>query len=145
MPRVRISMVVRAPRRRVWKHLSDLGSHVQWMADAEAIRFIGRQREGVGTEYDCDTRIGPFRTVDRMVVTEWRPRRALAVRHAGIVSGHGRFTLGGRGRRTRVTWEERLRLPWRLGGPLGAPLAKRVLRRVWRGNLVRFKRRVEAL
>ena len=136
--------MVEAPPRRVWDRLRDLESHVEWMADAVAIRFVTERREGVGTTFDCDTRVGPLRTVDRMTVTEWRPRRAMGVRHVGIVTGQGRFTLRRAGRgRTRLVWDERLRFPWWLGGPVAGALAAPVLRRIWRGNLARFARRVQ--
>jgi hypothetical protein len=142
--RLRVATVVRAPRSRVWRQLRDVGSHVEWMADADAIRFVTERREGVGTTFDCDTRIGPLRLVDRMTVTEWRPRRAMGVRHVGLVTGEGRFALRRRPRRrTRLVWDERLRFPWWLGGPMGEVVARPVLRRVWRGNLRRFKRLVE--
>ena len=72
-------------------------------------------------------------------VTEWREGRSLGVRHTGIVSGAGRFVLGGgRPASTSVTWEESLRFPWWLGGPGAGLVAAPVLRRVWRGNLRRL-------
>jgi hypothetical protein len=114
------------------------------MADARAIRFTGERHSGVGTVFECETRIGPLRTTDVMEVTEWRRRRSLGVRHSGLVSGAGRFVLR-RGRRghTRITWDERLRFPWWLGGPVTGLVAAPVLRRVWRGNLRRLAALVE--
>lgn len=144
MPRVEVAVVVDAPPRRVWADVADVASHVEWMADAVDIRFTGPRRSGVGTTFDCDTRIGPLRLVDRMEVTEWRPGRAMGVRHTGLVTGEGRFTLHrARGGRTRFTWEERLVFPWWLGGPVGATVGSVVLRRVWAGNLRRLKQRIE--
>jgi hypothetical protein len=113
------------------------------MDDAIAIRFTSRQREGVGTTFECDTRVGPFRLVDRMEVTEWRARRAIGIRHTGLVTGRGRFVLARHRRGTRFTWEERLRFPWWLGGAVGGTVAKPVLRRVWRGNLENLRRLIE--
>ena len=67
------------------------------------------------------------------------------MRHRGVVTGVGRFTLraSSDGRRTEVTWDEDLRFPWHLGGPVGAALARPVLRRLWAGNLRRLAARVE--
>jgi hypothetical protein len=137
MARIKVSTTIPASRRRVWRDVRDLSSHVEWMADAEAIRFTSPRRAGVGTTFDCDTRVGPFRLVDRMEVTEWRARRSIGVRHVGLVEGSGRFTLRRRGRRTRFTWEEELRIPWWLGGPAAAV----VLRLVWMRNLRGLRRR----
>ena len=41
------------------------------MADAESIRFTTARTRGVGTAFDCVTRVGPLRTTDRMTIVEW--------------------------------------------------------------------------
>jgi carbon monoxide dehydrogenase subunit G len=144
MTRIRVRATIDAPRDAVWMRLADIADHVQWMADASAIRFTGERRSGVGTTIECETRIGPLRTTDAMEVTEWREGRSLGVRHAGVVSGAGRFVLDDGGpASTSVTWDERLRFPWWLGGPVGGLVAAPVLRLVWRGNLRRLASLVE--
>ena len=169
MPRLTVSVSIDAPPEEVWADVSDLSSHVEWMHDARSITFVTDEESGVGATFDCETRIGPFRLNDRMEVTSWVPGRELGVRHVGLVTGTGVFTLhperrrragrdglegpdpdgklgkpGKRGKRslrrrrtvgTRFVWRERLRFPWWLGGPLGAFVARPVLRRVWRRNL----------
>ena len=133
--------MIDVPPDRLWRRLERIEDHVEWMADARSITFLGSQRRGVGTTFDCRTAIGPLRTTDRMVVTEWSPNRALAIEHRGVVTGRGRFTLRRRrGGRTRFCWEERLQFPWWMGGPVGAFVAKPVLRAVWRRNLARLER-----
>jgi carbon monoxide dehydrogenase subunit G len=137
--RIRIRTTIDAPPAKVWDRLADIADHVSWMADAAAIRFTGDRRAGVGTTFECETRIGPLRTTDLMEVTEWRERRAMGVRHVGLFTGTGRFLLRRSPRgRTRLTWDEDLRFPWWLGGPVGAVVAAPVLRAVWRGNLRRL-------
>ena len=143
MPRIRVQTTIDAPPRAVWGRLADIADHVSWMADAAAIRFLGERRSGVGTTFECETRVGPLRTRDVMEVTEWRERQSMGVRHRGLITGTGRFRLRrARRGRTRLTWDEDLRFPWWLGGPLGATVASPVLRAVWRGNLRRFAARV---
>jgi uncharacterized protein YndB with AHSA1/START domain len=144
MGRVRVGITIDAPPRRVWEEVRHIDRHVRWMADAESIRFTSRRRDGVGTTFDCATRVGPIRLVDRMEVTEWRERRAIGVRHVGVVTGVGRFTLRrARGGRTRFTWQERLRYPWWVGGPLAGVVGDRVMGVVWRRNLRALKAVVE--
>ncbi|HEX7165745.1 MAG TPA: SRPBCC family protein [Acidimicrobiales bacterium] len=145
MTRLRVYVDIDAPPARVWAAVRDIASHPRWMHDAVAIRFVTPQREGVGTTFDCDTKVGPFRLVDRMEVVEWKPRRAMGITHAGTVSGRGRFVLQPRrfGRRTRFVWDERLRFPVWFGGPIGSAIARAVLRRIWRRNLANLKRLVE--
>jgi hypothetical protein len=139
--KIRVCTTIAVSPAELWRRLEPIEDHVEWMADAREIRFVSRQRRGVGTEFDCVTAIGPFRTTDRMVVTEWEPRRSMGIEHRGVVTGRGRFTLRRRrGGRTRFCWEERLRFPWWMGGPVGAFVAKPVLRAVWRRNLGRLAR-----
>lgn len=144
MSRIRVSTFIRAPRPLVWRAVRDIGSHVRWMEDAEAIRITSPRATGVGTTYICDTRVGPLRLSDRMEVVEWRERRAIGIRHGGLVRGIGRFTLKARPGGTLFTWEERLRFPLWMGGRVTAVMAKPVLRRIWKRNLATFKRLVEA-
>jgi len=142
--RVRVSTVIDAPPRRVWAGVRDISSHVSWMEDAVAIRYTSRRHEGVGTTFDCDTKVGPFRLTDRMEVTEWSEGRAMGIRHTGLVQGTGRFTVrSARRGRTRFTWDERLRFPWWMGGAPGSVVAAPVLRHIWRRNLVNLKREIE--
>ena len=142
MARIRISTVLDAPPEVVWADLQDIARHVEWMADAEAIRFTSRQTSGVGTIFECDTKVGPFRLTDVMEITEWSPRKVMGVRHTGVVTGTGRFTLKkARGGRTRFQWSEKLVYPIWLGGRVGAFASKPVLRWVWRRNLTRLARR----
>lgn len=144
MGRIRVSTTIDAPPARVWDDIKDIASHVQWMEDAVAIRFTSPKRSGVGAAFDCDTKVGPFRLTDRMEVTEWKPRKVMGIRHVGLVTGTGRFTLRKRRRgRTTFRWEERLVFPWWMGGPLGAEVGGLVLRLVWKRNLRNLRRRFE--
>ena len=145
MARIRVATTIDAPPKSVWASIRDIGSHVGWMEDAVAIRFTSDSRDSVGTTFECDTKVGPFRLTDLMEVTEWHERRRMGIRHVGLVTGTGRFTLRkARGGRTRFTWEERLRFPWWMGGPLGGTLGAPLLKRIWRRNLRNLKHQVES-
>ena len=148
MAAITVGTVIEAPPAAVWSELADLGAHATWMVDAVSITFVGPQRRGPGTRFDCATRVGPLRTTDRMVVVEWVEGTAIGVRHVGLVTGAGRFTLDprprrGRGMRTEVRWTEDLLFPWWLAGRLGAWAGRPVLRRLWRRNLANLKAHVE--
>jgi Polyketide cyclase / dehydrase and lipid transport len=141
--RVRVGKTIDARPAGVWSVLEPIEQHADWMTDAESIAFTTEQRRGVGTAFDCVTRIGPFTVTDHMVVTEWEPERALGIEHHGLFTGSGRFTLRALPlERTRFTWTEEIRFPWRCGGPFGAFAAKPILRRVWAANLDRLARLV---
>lgn len=144
MSHIETSIEVGAPPALVWAHLADIGSHVEWMADAEAINFTSTSRQGTGTTFDCATRVGPLRLLDRMEITEWEPERSMGVRHVGLVTGTGSFQLAAIGASTTVlTWTETLRFPWWMAGPIGAWVAQPVLGAIWRGNLRRLRDRIE--
>jgi hypothetical protein len=144
MARISLSVLIGAPAGAVWEHVSDLASHTQWMQDAVAIRFVSPATRGTGVVMDCDTRIGPFRLTDRLVVTEWEDGRAIAIRHEGAVTGTGRFTLADAGpAATRFTWTEDLTFPWWLGGPAAAAAARPVLAWTWRRNLAALRSLIE--
>jgi carbon monoxide dehydrogenase subunit G len=140
---ISVQTTIAAPPERVWAEIEDIGSHVRWMEDAVAIRFTSAERSGEGAAFDCDTKLGPFHLTDRMVVTEWDPPRALGIRHAGVVTGTGRFLLEPSVSGTRFTWEEELDFPARMGGGVGGTLAAPLLRWVWRRNLANLKSLVE--
>ncbi len=153
-----MSTVIPAAPDRVWEYVGRISSHVEWMADAEAIRFQSDQHEGVGTTFETDTKVGPLRLRDKMVVTQWEPGRVMGIRHTGVVTGTGRFTLekvpGGAGSTrfggltqlnwsTRFTWEEDLHFPAWMGGRWGGRVGAPVLRRIWRHNLDNLRRHFE--
>ena len=141
---IRVSTFIPASRWQVWDVVRDIGAHVRWMHDAEAIRFTSPQTEGVGTTFECDSRLGPFRLKDRMEVVEWRAGRSMTIRHVGAVSGVGRFTLRIRPRGTLFVCHERLRFPWWMGGSLGSAVAAPFFRYVWKRNLKNLKAVVSA-
>ena len=120
----------------VWEYVRRIDSHTEWMADAESISYQSDQTEGVGTAFECLTKVGPLRLNDTMVVTEWAEKEAIGVRHTGLVTGEGRFTLAPAGTdRTEFCWTEELQFPWWMGGILGDIVGARILEWVWRRNL----------
>jgi hypothetical protein len=116
------------------------------MADAVAIRFQTEQTRGTGTKFFCDTKVGPIKLVDVMTITAWEPGKVMGVTHTGVVTGTGEFTLEAiDASNTRFTWTEKLIFPWWLGGPLGALVGGQiVMKAIWRRNLRKLKKLVEA-
>ena len=139
MSHIVVEQTIDAPIDRVWAYVAAVDRHVEWMADAETITFLDGQRSGVGTRMAVLTRIGPLTTTDVMEFTEWEPPTRMAIRHDGLVTGEGAFSLEPIGvAQTRFRWEENLTFPTRFGGAATAWLAAPVLRLVWRRNLKRL-------
>jgi len=146
MGRITVSIDVNASPDRLWSIVEPIERHVDWMADAVAIRFETEQTRGVGTRFLCDTKVGPIKLTDRMRITEWVPGEAMGVEHTGLVTGTGIFTLAplDEGRRTRFTWSEDLKFPWWLGGRLGELIGGNlVMKAIWRRNLTSLQKLVE--
>ena len=145
MSRISVAVTINAPVQRVWAIVEPVERHVDWMADAVAIRFKTSQTRGTGTEFFCDTKVGPIKLVDEMTITSWEPNACMGVKHTGMVTGTGEFTLKPAGANgTLFTWTEELRFPWWLGGPIGAFVGgKIVMAAIWRRNLKALKNLVE--
>jgi len=143
VPGIAVEIVIDAPTHFVWSELEEIESHVDWMQDAEAIRFLTEQRSGVGTRFECDTVVGPFKLTDVMEITDWQQNTSMGVNHQGLVGGTGQFTLRASGSSTVFSWVEELAFPWYFAGPLGAAAARPVLKLIWKGNLRRLKKQVE--
>ncbi len=146
MSRIAVSIEIDATPAEVWAIVEPVENHIDWMHDAVAIHFQTNQTRGVGTTFLCDTKVGPIKLVDRMEITAWEPDATMGVRHTGMVTGTGLFTLTpiDLGRRTRFAWDEDLIFPWWLGGRLGSFVGgKLVMKPIWRRNLRGLKRLVE--
>ena len=137
---IHLCTTIGAPVSHVWATVEDIAGHTRWMADAESIEFVTDQRAGVGTEFDCRTRVGPLTTTDRMRVTEWEPAAVMGIEHRGVVRGTGRFTLRDLGADlTEFCWTEDLVFPVTMGGGIGERVGRPVLERIWRANLRRLR------
>lgn len=140
-----VGIVIERSPDEIWADIRNIGSHVSWMADAVAIRFLTDTTEGVGARFECDTKVGPFSLTDIMEITSWEEGRRMGVKHVGLVEGTGEFVLRDLGSgRTDFGWEEDLTFPWWMGGAIGAFCARPILRSIWKRNLIRLKTRIES-
>jgi len=133
--------MIPAPPETVWADVARLETHAEWMTDAESIELLGDRDHGVGTRMQVATKVGPFRTMDVMEFTGWDPPTRMAIRHQGLITGEGEFTLTAQGSATRFMWRESLTFPWYLGGAVTAFFAAPVLKWMWKRNLDRLAKR----
>ena len=133
---IHLETAIAAPVHVVWGDIARLETHNGWMAEVGKITFLGDQTSGAGTRIAVETRVGPLRTKDVIEFVSWEPPHRMAIRHTGMVTGLGEFTLTEVGdATTRFAWHEVLAFPWYFGGPIDAWLATPVLKRIWRSNL----------
>lgn len=143
MARVQISIEISVSPAVLWEELRHIDRHVNWMNDAVSITFRSDQREGIGTTFECLTKIGPLTTKDIMTITAWKSEEVMGVAHQGLVTGSGIFTLEPTSLGTRMTWTEDLLFPWWGLGQFGALCARPVFRWIWKKNLSNLKKLVE--
>ena len=90
---ITISIKIFSSSENIWNQISDIESHTSWMADAETITITSEQKQGTGTTFDCETKVGPFRLTDRMEITDWTEGLVMGVAHSGVVTGKGHSGL----------------------------------------------------
>ena len=142
---ISVAVIIDAPREVVFDHIRDLESHSAWMTDAKKITIVSPERQGVGTRFLVQTRLGPFATIDEMEVTRWEPGHVIGIEHRGIVKGTGAFTTADYGiGKTLFSWDEELEFPIRLGGVLAEVPARGALQIVFQRDLNNLRRIIEA-
>ena len=142
MTTIRVAVELNATPQEVWEDVRHLGTHVEWMHDAVAITFTSDTTEGIGTTFDCLTKVGPIQLTDKMRVTSWEEPTTIGVRHEGVVSGDGEFVISPSGdNRSTFAWEETLDFPWFLGGPIGETVGSPILKLIWKRNLKQLQAR----
>ena len=136
MAAITVETELDAPPEVVWADVRHLSRHIDWMHDAESIWFTSESREGVGTTFECETKVGPIQLTDVMEITSWVEAETIGVKHSGVVTGVGAFTLAPLANgRTLFRWEEELSFPWWLGGIVGESVGAVVLKQIWKRNL----------
>lgn len=109
-----ISIVISAPREKVWEKIADWNSQGDWMLQTK-VWVTSEINEGVGTSIAAFT--GPlFRyypkfsalgLLDLMTVTRWEPPMRCDVEHVGkVLKGTGSFVLREDNAKTYFDWSE---------------------------------------
>lgn len=143
---IQIALHIEIARRpeAVWPFLVDWERLDVWMQEASDFRVIGSQREGVGVEAEATVRIAGITTRDRIRVTQWQPPAVLEMAHLGWVEGIGYMELSPIERGSDLFWRETLLPPWGWAGRIGMLMARPLMRRIFRRDLLRLKELVEA-
>jgi len=142
----KLEIEINAPLETVWKHISDIESHVSWMNDAKTIELIDGDPNSVGTKYLCDTQIGILSTKDTMKVIAYRSPDFMEIEHIGAVTGSGTFTLKSLDKNsTLFVWEENLKFPLYMGASIGKFFGMALLHKIWKKNLLNLKNEIENL
>ena len=135
---MRVSSVVglEVPIERAWELLLRWEDQAGWMRDADSVRVLTAQREGVGTRIAVKTRVlnVPLFT-EQLEVTVWDPPRRLVMAHRSFVRGVGTWLFEPEAGGTRFTWTEDLSLPVPLFGELALHVYRPFMRHLMRGAL----------
>ncbi|WP_194916500.1 SRPBCC family protein [Catenulispora rubra] len=141
MPELRVSVDVAVPAEQAWAAIADWPSQGTWMVATQ----VRGTASAVGEKLEGWTGIGPVGFLDTMTVTEWDPPRSCVVLHTGhVVRGTGGFEVAALGeRRCRVTWWERVDLPFGVLGKVGWLAVGPTTRLFFKVSLGRLKRVLE--
>jgi len=132
--------VLPVPIERAWELLARWEDQPRWMKDADSVRVLGEQREGVGTTIAVKTRVlnVPAFT-ERLEVTIWEPPRRLVMAHRSFVRGVGTWRLQPVEGGTWFSWTEELRLPVPLLGELALRVYRPFMTHLMRGALAELR------
>ena len=134
--KVTSEVVLPVPLERAWELLVRWEDQPRWMKDADSVRVLGAQREGVDTSIAVKTRVlnVPLFT-ERLEVTIWEPPRRLVMAHRSFVRGVGAWRLQPVESGTWCTWTEELRLPVPALGELALRVYRPFMAHLMRGAL----------
>lgn len=137
-----MSQDIAVPAERAWATIADWESQGTWMV-ATKVRGTA---DAAGGELEGWTGIGPLGFLDTMTVTEWDPPHRCVVLHTGhVVRGTGGFEVTSRGEgRCRVTWWERVELPFGALGRVAWLAVGPTTRLFFKVSLGRLRRLLEA-
>jgi uncharacterized protein YndB with AHSA1/START domain len=142
--RVEASRILPVPVERAWEALVRWEDQPRWMRDADSVRVLTAQRQGIGVQIAVKTRVLniPLFT-ERLEVIGWEPPRRLVMAHRSFIRGAGTWTLDPDPGGARFGWVEELSLPVPLLGELALLVYRPFMRYLMRGalaNLVRSLR-----
>jgi hypothetical protein len=130
------SAVVPVSQSDLWRVLVRWEDQAGWLRDADEVRVLTRQREGVGVLLAVRTRVlGVPAFTERLEVTVWDPPRRLTIAHRSFVHGVGTWSLRPETTGTRFVWTEELSLPIPVLGELALVVYRPVLRHLMRGGV----------
>lgn len=138
--RVERSAILPAPQERAWAVLLRWEEQARWMKDADSVRVLTPQREGVGTRIAVKTRVLnlPLFT-EQLEIVRWEPPHRFAMAHRSFVRGVGTWALEPAEGGTRFTWTEELSLPVPLLGELALRVYRPFMRHLMRGALANLQ------
>ncbi len=141
-----LSIEINAPIQEVWKHISNIESHLSWMNDAISIALVDGEPNTVGAKYLCDTQVSFLKTKDTMRVIAYQEPDFMEMEHVGAVKGTGTFRLVSIDpQTTKFVWEENLSFPIYMGASIGKFFGMALLHRIWKKNLENLKFEIENL
>ncbi len=143
------SVVLPVPVAEAWRALSDWEAQPGWMRDADSVKVLTPQREGVGVRIAVRTRVlGIPAFTEVLEVVRWEPPHRMRLAHRSFVRGHGEWTLRepatGDPRWTLFTWTEDLALDIPLVGTLALGAYRPVMAWLMRGSQANLQRLLAA-
>ncbi len=134
-----------ADKKTVFTYLSDWDKQSEWILFT-TVRKVSIGPNNDGTLLLAETKVGPLKVVDTMLVSEWSPYEKIVVTHTGrIVLGKGIFEIKENSdHRCTFIWKEVTPIPFGYLGRIGLVIVKPLLKLVFNMSLRKLKKNVEA-
>jgi len=131
-----VQRILPASPETVWNVLLAWEAQPRWMKDADSVRVLGPNREGVGVRIAVRTRVFnvPLFT-EELEVTRWEPASAMVMAHRSFIRGTGEWRLRRVENGTAFGWTEDLSLPIPLLGEVALRVYRPFMRHLMRGAL----------
>lgn len=120
----------------VWRALLRWEDQARWIRDADSVRVLSPDREGLGVRIAVKSRVFnvPLFT-EELEVTRWEPPHILEMTHRSFIRGIGTWSLEPEGAGARLRWTEDLALPIPVLGEVALLVYRPFLRRLMRAAL----------
>lgn len=134
--RVERDIVLGVPVERAWAVLMRWEDQALWMKDADSVRVVSPNREGVGVVLAVKTRVlnVPLFT-ERLEVVGWEPPTRLVMAHRSFIRGVGEWALRPVEGGTEFRWIEDISLPVPLLGELALVVYRPFMRYLMGGAM----------
>jgi len=141
-PEINLNIEIAAARADVWAYASDIARQPEWMHEMKRVEMLTPPPVQPGSRGRATVRIFGISTTDDVVITQFDPPSAFAIRHEGKFAGEGllRFTEIDV-THTRIEWMEYLRPP--LFANIGGFVQRPILGAIFRSDLRHLKRILE--
>ena len=138
------SVMIRASQQTIFDYVSDWEKQSDWILFT-TVKQLSNSAKRQDADLLAETKLGPIKLVDTMVVTDWQPFKRIVVEHTGrVILGKGIFSVHKISDDScEFTWEEITPVPFGLIGRVGLTIIMPVIKLLFNSSLKTLKANLE--